>query len=502
MDLLTNPDMRKGQQYFNKDNEQGEEALFKIVSSSVVRKKREGSPSNQRPQPEPEPERSPFSGTSPDEALKVLKNQPDYENLMAVLRYLDCEGSSGFDIATPSPKAAQIARVLALDIVPNYWAVLNEGDDNEHHGTGRGNEKAKSGHGGGAGDARLLLAALQSITGINAVLLHLQALTNEARQGHKEKQRRHDIAINIHIMLEVLSRLLDGDERIRLLWQGTRRRLDDMKQRVIWRQFLSLIAGEKIVGVAAEAEDVGNSYARQGKEAGYWIASAKEYSGWKGRNLVSWMRSGMYEVDAKRLVDIFVKSGTGVHGGESVTWSAKAHDIDIQVTNAECQDVFTKYVLDEIVFRSRGNLDPFNKMLSKLSTFEFQKTLGMLLGMLADQHLNILGHDHVKQDQLVSASAGLLGDIVGEDEGRVEYLISWLTGNPGGGFGDSIAIRRAVVAVLSRRQENVTKTLELAMQQFGDSIYVRHAPILQQEGVFSLSHICHRFMNREAFILV
>ncbi len=64
-----------------------------------------------------------------------------------------------------------------------------------------------------------------------------------------------------------------------------------------------------------------------------------------------------------------------------------------------------------------------------------------------------------------------------------EYLISWLTTSSGTSLSDAIGIRRAVLAVISRDRESLAKVLEKAVDQFGDQLYIKHAPMLQQEGV-------------------
>src|SRR6185437_15272383 len=128
--------------------EEDDEPLFKLVSSSVTKPATKATAlsftSASGPQPglvtdvtsitaataTTEPEQGPkFSGTSVEEAIQVLKSEPDYENLVAVLQFLDSPKSSGisFNIAEPSPHAAQIVRLLIAEIVPNYWVLLNEG---------------------------------------------------------------------------------------------------------------------------------------------------------------------------------------------------------------------------------------------------------------------------------------------------------------------------------------------------------------------------------------
>lgn len=68
-----------------------------------------------------------------------------------------------------------------------------------------------------------------------------------------------------------------------------------------------------------------------------------------------------------------------------------------------------------------------------------------------------------------------------------EHLVSWLTSSSGAGLGDGIAIRRAVVVVLSREKTDIETVLDKSLQQFGDQLYIKHTPTIQQDGKINLS---------------
>lgn len=61
-------------------------------------------------------------------------------------------------------------------------------------------------------------------------------------------------------------------------------------------------------------------------------------------------------------------------------------------------------------------------------------------------------------------------------------LIEWLTNSSGAGLGDEIGIRRATIRSLSQDNDSIVQVLEKSIRQFGDLLYVKHAPIMQQEG--------------------
>jgi len=51
-----------------------------------------------------------------------------------------------------------------------------------------------------------------------------------------------------------------------------------------------------------------------------------------------------------------------------------------------------------------------------------------------------------------------------------------------------IEIRRAMVAVVAQNTESLAQVLEKAINQFGDQLYIKHTPMLQQEGTYQVDH--------------
>jgi len=94
---------------------------------------------------------------------------------------------------------------------------------------------------------------------------------------------------------------------------------------------------------------------------------------------------------------------------------------------------------------------------------------------------------------VVSAAAGLLSLVLCKEESRKAQIIAWLTGSSGAGVGDGIAIRRAVLATLSADKSDMEMILERSLHQFGDQLYIRHTPTMQQEGrtlLIFFDHLC------------
>lgn len=84
----------------------------------------------------------------------------------------------------------------------------------------------------------------------------------------------------------------------------------------------------------------------------------------------------------------------------------------------------------------------------------------------------------------ISQIAGLLNDIIGSNEDFRDLAVDWLVSPNGGGVGEPIGIRRALVCVLSKDEVVLKGMLEKSLGQFGDKIWIRHTPIMRQEGWF------------------
>lgn len=122
-------------------------------------------------------------------------------------------------------------------------------------------------------------------------------------------------------------------------------------------------------------------------------------------------------------------------------------------------------------------------MLGGLPQTDQRKTLFSILKLFSTDYLDRLGRCESEQSNpLVSAVAGALNSIVSADENERKHLVEWLTGSSGAGLGEGVAIRRAVMAVVAQQKDDIVAVLEKSLAQFGDQLYIKHSPMLQQEG--------------------
>lgn len=143
-------------------------------------------------------------------------------------------------------------------------------------------------------------------------------------------------------------------------------------------------------------------------------------------------------------------------------------------------ETLVKTVIDGLLLR-RGS-DPKNFAKVCLSQpHGAKKTMNILLQHLAQQ-LNGLDLEDPASKPIISAAAGVVDAVIKGNEALYNYLVTWCASSSGAGLGDTIGIRRAVLAVLAQNRDGITTVFEKSLSQFGDQLYIKHAAILQQNG--------------------
>jgi len=143
-----------------------------------------------------------------------------------------------------------------------------------------------------------------------------------------------------------------------------------------------------------------------------------------------------------------------------------------------------KHLLSKLLLQKKAQADKLSALLDGLPQSEQRKVLFSILKIFAEDHLNRLANCESPADRaVVSAVACAIELVVGPAAGsRRDHLVDWLTSPSGAGLGDGIGIRRAALAVISKERDRLGDVLERTMDEFGDQIYIKHSPILQQEG--------------------
>lgn len=92
-----------------------------------------------------------------------------------------------------------------------------------------------------------------------------------------------------------------------------------------------------------------------------------------------------------------------------------------------------------------------------------------------------LGNWWAAECKQVSGAAALLS-IFAEDESCKHSLIEWLLPSTGAGIGEAIGIRRVVLLVIEQDPFAMAEVFEKTLSQFADKLWIRHTPVVRQEG--------------------
>ncbi|KAK0731082.1 telomere length regulation protein-domain-containing protein [Lasiosphaeris hirsuta] len=385
--------------------------------------------------------------SSPEDALDLLRNEPGYDPLIATLVFLardQPQDPAAFNIRRPNPLSAQLVQVMVSEIVPNYWTLLKE-DTSGHNTSG----------------LSLLLSCFCSITGVNAILARLKALTQEIKSEPAGKGKRPDLSIKIGILLDLLCNVLAGDSCVLQVWRISSAGLDSRPRlRPLSQELLAIFGSGRIVSITAEAGIISGKQDIKGPAVDVWPADGLKYTKWLAQNIVKGQSPNSAQEQTKFFSDLFVKALRLGHPATLI------------------KDVMSRLLLSEGADSQR-----FGLLLDSMPQMDQRKVLFSVLKVFSDEYLNRLGSCESEQSSaMIAACAGAIRSLVGTSETRRHYLIEWLTSSSGAGLGESVGIRRAVVAIVSQDKESIINVLEKSINQFGDQLYIKHSPILQQEA--------------------
>lgn len=419
---------------------------------------------------------SSITASTPEEALEILKNEPDYTLLSSTLKFLN-QRASNFRIETPGAISSQLVHILVSESILNYWTVFAQSENSKR--------KAPRTNGKSLSDLDLLLSCLRSVLGLNAILLSLKQQI-QASKENKKQVGGQGISEILAILLQVLETLLKGDDVFQTVWEATWNTAEPLhKRKALWNEFLGLLGG-KVLGVAAEAENVLNELSKKSVQR-HWIADGSLYAAWVAGNISNWSTTLPVSQDDgwKACSEVLSKSLRLGHTG-TVMYTAI-----LQSLVNRYEDSIIKEILNSLLLQNICHQPQFLSLLSRLPNFEQRNFLHSVLKILARDYLSAEITTEADSEwwepdkNIVAAAAGLIHIILAKEEARKNHLIAWLTGSSGAGIGDGIAIRRAVLAALAEDKADIETIVEKSIRQFGDQLYIKHVPSMQQEGILS-----------------
>ena len=244
----------------------------------------------------PKPRQTPsITTSSPEGVIEALSSQPDQHSVLSCLRYLDrtCRNidtdvttssktspaEHTFNIHYSCPETSRILFLLINEVLPQHWDICFAGVKSS---SAPSVVSASSDESEARRGRRLLKQVLSSFAGVSALLAPLGILRHET----KSVENTLDLTALLRPVLELLDIVIRKDSFVFELWTQIQsfKRATDGKRLALWKESVNLLAGGKIVSLAAEAETRVSSTSKEVK-AKSWIGDGKQYSSWLGRNL-------------------------------------------------------------------------------------------------------------------------------------------------------------------------------------------------------------------------
>ncbi|KAF2836445.1 hypothetical protein M501DRAFT_996622 [Patellaria atrata CBS 101060] len=386
--------------------------------------------------------------TSAEDIIDVLRSQPDGQQLQDVLSYINHGGARNFlQITVPGPVSSQLINALVTIIIPDFWESL-------------GKQKSQ----------RLIkqdiITCLRNTSGIGAIVARLKALVLESKQK-KGRGERKSVVQHISNLLEVLELVLHDGNTTYEIWKSIYFHIASPLQRtLIWKEFVSLVASGKVLTASAQAEDVLKESKEVPSVNRAWIATGSDTSKWLGRNIVLMLGSkdaddDTYQTDLSLLLRKSMTLGY----------------LDSLVGEIICSTVLTQ----------GKSVVALSKLVSKLLLHEQKKFIVSVLSVISGQFLKFSNSNvNEKEGETpkdISGSAALLAGLLSDNERLLEIVVTWTTSATTAGLNSSVRMLRVAFAVLSDNEDSLQQILEKNLDIFGDQLFIKHTPILQQEAL-------------------
>ena len=389
----------------------------------------------------------------PEDVLQLLRSEPDTDSLLSTLkRVSSVKGlQAGFDIHSPSPVGAQIVNAIVTSIIPTFWSALEDQD------------------------RAVITTALFNTAGINSVIARIQLLISQTKNS-----KAQDHVTALRDVFDVANGLFKGDDRIVTLWTGLWRSTQDkVKRDLAWKECSSLLGSGKVSNVLAEAEDTlrSNGGDRAAKSA---IANAHQYATWLGSNIAQSLDLNDQEARQDTQSAVAMLFARALSLGQPAALMRATHT--------------------RILQGSPQTLETLVAVVAKLPQFAQRRYLDHTLRWLAGIESRNPGVDSTLPGQAAEAAAiaALLQDILNDSDGLKQHLSSVLSDPARVSSLSLLAIRASIAALATTCPDDLDNLVEKGLKIFGDQIFVRHSPILQQESIAQVLLIAAGYVHRRS----
>ncbi|KAF7157174.1 hypothetical protein CNMCM6106_002256 [Aspergillus hiratsukae] len=386
------------------------------------------------------------NSTSSDYILAVLKSKPDQENIAQVLAVLDPSNKKvsppDFDIRVPSAKTTQILNVLVNVTIPDHWEYLKEtkGEASKLRG--------------------MILRCLSSVAGLSCLVTQLRSLITAARAAPQNAEGSSN-PIRLAEILSVISALLKPTDFVLRLYDDVDALYtNETQKQLAWKEIIALLAASKVLPAAAEALSLMKDLEGLAKLS--WLGEGTQYASWLGANICH----------------VVSKINPNNDAGLKSVALLTARSLSIGYTDPLVREIYSGLLLD------RALPPHFDSFYDKLRPTEQLAFLESVFRDLQKKYFPV-GISYMDfantSDQNVEGVAALCSIIISKRPHLESQLLDWLAkGQAGSTY--TVGLRRALLAVLSDREEIIQALLAKSLEQSGDKFHIRHALISSQEA--------------------
>ncbi|ETN36982.1 uncharacterized protein HMPREF1541_07970 [Cyphellophora europaea CBS 101466] len=400
----------------------------------------------------------------PDDAKAILKSQPDYEDLLAVLQYLECgiQGKHDFNVHVTGPNASQIINALVTVTIPDHWPVLRI------HKLPKQHELVK----------QLIVLTFRSVAGIGALLMQIRKLGANPRENTSI----------LEDTIAVLQLVLHKEQFLGMMLRDARRLSPkETQRRLHWQEVVSLVGGSKILSFVAQAMTAGHISTGRLK----WLGDGNEYCKWLAKNV------------AIVAIDLSPQ--------DLEAWVMLAQVVKRALNLGYRADTFVSELYHSLLLGNQALWTPLRTLLNHLTAQEQRLFFDAMLRDLVRKYLrhgpvtSPSQKNGLESESNVGGVAAMVSGMAQNNTVLEDHIVQWLTSTNGKYASLGLDTRRAVIATLALRQDKLQSILDKCLENFGDKLQIQHNPILQQESMAEVLLLTigylHR-MNPEAIRLV
>jgi telomere length regulation protein len=391
----------------------------------------------------------------PEDALQFLRSEPDTDSLLSILKRLSTANGfdATFDIRRPSPLAAQIINTIVSSVIPTFWSALEKRD------------------------RPLVTACISNVAGLNSVIAKIQLLISQSKSS-----KAQDHVQALQELYSVANDLFKGEHLASTLWTGLQQSTSEKPKRdLAWKECSNLLGSGKVANVLAEAEDILRSSGDTTTKSS--IANSHEYAAWLGSNIAQMLiTENETPQEAQTAVNLLLSRALSL--GQPVPLMKALHTKLLMGSAGDEQKAF-KALADA---------------LGSLQTFSKRRYLDYTLRWLSSLELVSSGQHQmqVTPAKEVTAIAALLRSIVQDDTVLQQHILTILADPALVSSLSFYTIRASIATIVAVAPDELDEFIEKGLKTFGDQMFVRHSPILQQESLAQALLIAAGYVHRRS----